>query len=77
MGTNNNLFGGKRNMLGRKDGVKQTPVLLKIDNDLMDFFRAKRNRNRYVNELIRKDMEIVAELEKLQSHFLSSSSSPL
>ena len=65
MGTNNNLFGGKRNMLGRKDGVKQTPVLLKIDNDLMDFFRAKRNRNRYVNELIRKDMEIVAELEKL------------
>ena len=62
MSTNNNLFGGRRNMLGRKDGVKQTPVLLKIDNDLMDFFRTKRNRNRYVNELIRTDKENIPDL---------------
>lgn len=49
-----NTHGGRREGAGRKGGVNQTPILLKLDNDLLPFIKAQANRNRFINDCIRQ-----------------------
>jgi len=53
-----NKRGGLRSGSGRKAGKSQTPISLKLDNDLMAIFKSYvsdiPNRGRYINEAVRK-----------------------
>lgn len=51
------MRGGKREGSGRKAGVNQTPVLVKVDNDLMPALKEVKNRNRFINNCIRAQLE--------------------
>ena len=50
--------GGKRAGAGRPAGTKQTPISLKLDNDLLSAFKANenviKNRSQYINKAIRQ-----------------------
>lgn len=42
---------------GRKaNTITQKPMSLKVDFDLLDWLGQKPNKSRYINDLIRKDM---------------------
>ncbi len=49
--------GGKRKGAGRPSGTNQTPISLKLDNDLLNAFRVHLdiipNRSKYINDAIR------------------------
>lgn len=38
-------------------GITQTRMTLMVDNDLLDWLCQKQNRTRYINDLIRNDIE--------------------
>lgn len=44
---------------GRKRSIDTSkPVTIRIDNALLDYAKSQGNFSRYVNRLIRKDMEV-------------------
>lgn len=49
--------GGRREKAGRPAGINQKAISVKIDMDLLDFINSKENRNRFINECIRKEKE--------------------
>lgn len=48
-----NTHGGKREGSGRKQGANQTAKTYRIDNDLLEYLNTKKNKNKFINDLIR------------------------
>lgn len=49
--------GGKRKGAGRPKSDKQSlPISVRIDYDLIEYLKNQDNQNRFINDLIRKDM---------------------
>ena len=54
----NDARGGKRENAGRKEGRTQTPVSVRLDNDLLKFINEHAvNKNAYINDSVRKAKE--------------------
>ena len=49
--------GGKREGAGRPMGVKQKPISLKIDLDLLGRLNSVKNRNGFINDAVREKLE--------------------
>ena len=53
--------GGKRKGAGRPSGTNQTPISLKLDNDLLAAFQVHHdtilNRSKYINDAIREALK--------------------
>ena len=49
--------GGKREGAGRPVGIKQKPIPLKIDLDLLAMLANVKNRNGFINDAIREKLE--------------------
>ena len=39
-------------------GITQTPMKIYIDNDLVEYLNAQPNKTRYINTLIRNDLQL-------------------
>lgn len=46
-------WGGRRQGSGRKT-IGQKPMALKLDNDLLPYVQSQPNKNRFINDCIRK-----------------------
>lgn len=54
----NDARGGKRENAGRKEGRTQTPVSVRLDNDLLQYLNEHaENKNAYINDSVRKAKE--------------------
>ena len=54
----NDARGGKRENAGRKEGRTQTPVSVRLDNDLLIYLNEHaENKNAYINDSVRKAKE--------------------
>lgn len=49
--------GGKREVSGRKRGINQKPIPLKIDLDLLEMLNKVKNRNGFINDAVREKLE--------------------
>lgn len=49
--------GGKREGVGRKAGVNQKPMSFKIDFENVEILQAQKNKNRFINELIKNSIK--------------------
>lgn len=46
--------GGKRTGAGRPGGVSQKAISVRVDLDLIPYLESQPNRNRFINDCIRK-----------------------
>lgn len=49
--------GGARVNAGRKNPPKTKPMALRLDVDLVEYLNTKSNKNRFINDSIRKEKE--------------------
>lgn len=49
--------GGKREGAGRPRGVKQKPILFKLDLGLLERLNTVKNRNGFINDAVREKLE--------------------
>lgn len=51
------MKGGKREGAGRKIGINQKPMNFKIDLENVEILSKQKNKNRFINELIRNSIK--------------------
>lgn len=49
--------GGKRNGAGRPKGLNQKAISVRVDLDLIPFIESHPNKNSFINDCIRKQMQ--------------------
>lgn len=49
--------GGKRESSGRRRGINQKPIPLKIDLDLLEMLNKVKNRNGFINDAVREKLK--------------------